>query len=68
VDAAGESWVDLDLRDLGYLASAGVGLLVEAVERARVAGGRLRVVVEAGGSVARVLVLAGLESLVIGRT
>jgi anti-anti-sigma factor len=64
VDAAGDAPVELDLRGLGYLASAGVGLLVEAVERARIAGGRLRVVVDPRGSVARVLTLSGLEAMI----
>ena len=56
--------LDLDLRELSYLASAGVGLLVEAAEQARAAGGRVRLLVDPAGSPARVLALAGLEVLV----
>ena len=65
VVAAGTTPLDLDLRGLRYLASAGVGLLVEAVECARAVGGRVRLVVDPSGSPARVLALAGLETLVI---
>ena len=64
VDAAATGSLDLDLRGISYLASAGVGLLVEAVERARAAGGSVRLLVDPDGSPARVLALAGLEALV----
>lgn len=52
------------LRGVSYLASAGLGLLLEAAEPARTGGGRLWVLVEPGGSPARTLELAGLESLI----
>jgi anti-anti-sigma factor len=64
VAAAGTAPLGLDLRGLTYLASAGVGLLLEAVECARASGGSLRLVVDPAGSPARVLALAGLEVLV----
>jgi anti-anti-sigma factor len=63
VDAAAPGALNLDLRGVSYLASAGLGLLLEAAERARNGGGRLWVLVEPEGSPARVLELAGLETL-----
>jgi anti-anti-sigma factor len=63
VAASGPARVDLDLRGVSYLASAGLGLLLEAAEGARSGGGRLWVLVEPGGSAARILELAGLETL-----
>jgi anti-anti-sigma factor len=50
----------VDLRAVGYLASAGVGLLLEAAAAARVAGSRIRVRVASGGGPDRVLGLTGL--------
>ncbi|WP_409333026.1 SpoIIE family protein phosphatase [Trujillonella humicola] len=52
----------LDLRSVGYLASAGVGLLLEAVAAARAAGGRVRVLVTPGSPPHRVLRLSGLPA------
>jgi anti-anti-sigma factor len=49
----------LDLRPTGYLASAGVGLVLEAVARARRAGVELRVLTRPGTAPARILALAG---------
>ncbi|MGY1605193.1 SpoIIE family protein phosphatase [Geodermatophilus sp. SYSU D00815] len=53
----------LDLREVTYLASAGVGLVLEADRRVRAAGGRLRVLVRGGSAPARTLSLAGLDDL-----
>lgn len=50
--------VVLDLRGVGYLASAGIGLLLEAADLAR---GGLRLVWDPTGPVARVLRLTGLD-------
>ncbi|WNV75768.1 SpoIIE family protein phosphatase [Geodermatophilus sp. DSM 44513] len=50
----------LDLGATGYLASAGVGLVLEAVARARAAGVGLRVQARPGTPPARVLALAGV--------
>jgi anti-anti-sigma factor len=66
VDAVAPRDVNLDLRDVSYLASAGLGLLLEASQRARDGGGRLWLLVDPDGSPARVLELAGLETLVAG--
>ena len=52
----------LDLRSVGYLASAGVGLLLEAASAARAAGGRVRVMVTPGSAPDRVLRLSGLPA------
>jgi anti-anti-sigma factor len=49
----------LDLGPTGYLASAGVGLVLEAVARARRAGVELRVRTRPGTPPARILALAG---------
>jgi anti-anti-sigma factor len=51
----------LDLRPTGYLASAGVGLVLEAVARARRAGVALRVQTRQGTPPARILALAGVD-------
>ncbi|SDO06609.1 SpoIIE family protein phosphatase [Geodermatophilus sp. DSM 45219] len=50
----------LDLTSTGYLASAGVGLVLEAVARARQAGVELRVRTEPGTPPGRILALAGV--------
>jgi anti-anti-sigma factor len=52
----------LDLRSVGYLASAGVGLLLETAAAARRAGGRARVRVAPGSPPERVLQLSGLPA------
>ncbi len=52
----------LDLGAVGYLASAGVGLLLEAAAAAREAGGSARVRVAPGSAPARVLRLSGLAA------
>jgi anti-anti-sigma factor len=51
----------LDLRPTGYLASAGVGLVLEAVARVRRAGVELRVLARPGTPPARILALAGVD-------
>ncbi|MDP9427608.1 MAG: STAS domain-containing protein, partial [Actinomycetota bacterium] len=51
----------LDLRSTGYLASAGVGLVLEAMARARQAGVRLQVQTQPGTPPARILALAGVD-------
>ncbi|MGY1640237.1 SpoIIE family protein phosphatase [Geodermatophilus sp. SYSU D00703] len=51
----------LDLRRTTYLASAGVGLLLQALARAGEAGLELRVTTEQGTPPARILALAGLD-------
>ena len=50
----------LDLRPTGYLASAGVGLVLEALARARQAGVELSVRTQPGTPPARILALAGV--------
>jgi anti-anti-sigma factor len=60
---AGEGPVELDLGGLGHLASAGMGLLLEVVHRARRTGTRLRVRPPRGGPARRVLEVTGLEPL-----
>jgi anti-anti-sigma factor len=50
----------LDLRETGYLASAGVGMVLEAVARAGEAGVTLRVETQQGTPPARILAVAGL--------
>jgi anti-anti-sigma factor len=52
--------VVLDLRGVGYLASAGIGLLLEAAARVRHPAGPLSVRVTPGSLPARVLALTGL--------
>jgi anti-anti-sigma factor len=59
--AAGDR-LTLDLRTTTYLPSAGVGLLLEALERAQARGVELRLLTEPGSLPARVLALAGLAS------
>ncbi|WP_100499749.1 SpoIIE family protein phosphatase [Geodermatophilus chilensis] len=56
----------LDLRPTGYLASAGVGLVLEAAARARRAGVELRVAIGPGTPPARILALAGVGDAVAG--
>jgi anti-anti-sigma factor len=51
----------LDLGPTGYLASAGVGLVLEAVARARRVGVELRVLARPGTPPARILALAGVD-------
>jgi anti-anti-sigma factor len=58
----------LDLTATGYLASAGVGLVLEAAARARQAGVELRVRTRPGTPPARILALAGVEEPVAGGT
>jgi anti-anti-sigma factor len=55
--------VVLDLRPTTYLASAGVGLVLQAVDAAAARGVRLTVVVAPGSPPARLLALAGLEDI-----
>jgi anti-anti-sigma factor len=55
--------VAVDLRRVTYLASAGLGLLLEAAQRTRSAGNELRVLLDPDGHPARVLELAGLDAL-----
>jgi anti-anti-sigma factor len=62
--ASGTGEATLDLRRITYLASAGIGLLLEAVERCRLAGRPLQVLVDPEGSPARILELAGLGALI----
>jgi anti-anti-sigma factor len=61
--AAAPQVLTLDLREVSYLASAGLGLLLEVVQRAADAGGRVRLLVAADSAPARVLALTGLETL-----
>jgi anti-anti-sigma factor len=56
----------LDLTATGYLASAGVGLVLEAGARARQAGVELRVLARPGTPPARILALAGVDEPVPG--
>jgi anti-anti-sigma factor len=63
---SGVGEVTVDLRRVTYLASAGLGLLLEADERCRTAGRRLRVLADPAGAPARILELAGLAALVSG--
>jgi anti-anti-sigma factor len=58
----------LDLRPTTYLASAGVGLLLQAVDTAGERGVLLTVLVEPGSAPARLLVLAGLEDVATTRS
>jgi anti-anti-sigma factor len=53
----------LDLRGTGYLASAGVGMVLQAVARAGEAGVALRVETRQGTPPARILSVAGLGEL-----
>ncbi|MGQ0573865.1 MAG: PAS domain-containing protein [Pseudonocardia sp.] len=52
----------LDLTGVGYLASAGVGLVLEVVAKARSSGRRVTLH-HGGGAVARTVALAGLDEL-----
>ena len=52
----------VDLRDVGYVSSTGVALLVELATTAREHGSRLSVRVAAGSPLARVLDLTGLRA------
>jgi anti-anti-sigma factor len=63
---SGSGEVTIDLRRVGYLASAGIGLLLEAADRCRRAGRPLQVLADPDGAPARVLELAGLDALVTG--
>jgi anti-anti-sigma factor len=55
--------VVLDLRPTTYLASAGVGLILQAVDAAAAGDVRLTVVVAPGSPPARLLTLAGLDDI-----
>ncbi len=61
-DRNGGGAVEVDLRAVPYLASAGVALLRDAARAARAAGRAFRVRAHPGGGVRRVLTLAGAES------
>jgi anti-anti-sigma factor len=61
---SGSGEATLDLRRVTYLASAGLGLLLEAAERCRAGHRPLRVLVDPAGSPARILELAGLGALI----
>lgn len=54
----------LDTGDVSYLASAGVGLLMEAIG---MAPERVRLHVSPGSPAARILAVTGLDSVVVGR-
>ncbi|RBY88747.1 SpoIIE family protein phosphatase [Blastococcus sp. TF02A-26] len=65
--AAGAGGVlELDLRRVGYLASAGVGLLLETAAAVRAAGGRVHVRTMPGSAAERVLRLSGLPDGLVG--
>ena len=66
VDAA-RGPVELDLRGTGYVASAGVALLVAAVQRARARGVEVAAVTEPGSRVDRIIELSGVGA-VLGRS
>ena len=53
----------IDLRGVTYLASAGLGLLLEAAQRTRAAGKEMRVLLDRNGHPAHVLELAGLAGI-----
>jgi len=57
----GPTEVTVDLRGTTYLASAGVGLLLEAADRASSGGRSLQVLVRRGSAPARLLELGGLD-------
>jgi anti-anti-sigma factor len=61
--ADGSDRVTVDLQHTTYLASAGLGLLLELAAAAERGGRSLRVLTSAGGVPARVLALAGLDAL-----
>jgi len=60
---AGSSMVVVDLTDVGFLASAGLGALVEAVEQAQQRRQPLRVVVDHNRPVIRPLQISGLSDV-----
>ncbi|MFC5139177.1 SpoIIE family protein phosphatase [Actinomycetospora rhizophila] len=55
---AGAGPLEIDLRDVGHLASAGVGLVLEALQAARRGGREARLTTAPGSPAARVLALA----------
>jgi anti-sigma B factor antagonist len=55
----GRPWVVVELSDVRFIDAAGLGVLVAALKRARVAGGDLRLV--AGPRLARLVELTGLH-------
>jgi anti-anti-sigma factor len=61
---SGTGGVTIDLRGVSYLASAGIGLLLEAADRCRTADRPFRVLLDPESAPARVLGLAGLGALV----
>jgi len=61
---AGSGDATVDLRRVTYLASAGIGLLLETADRCRATDRRLRVLVDPSSAPARILELAGLGALV----
>jgi anti-anti-sigma factor len=66
VEAAADApEIEVDLRGVRFVDSAGCRALVQSAEHARSAGGRIRVVV-AEGPVRRVLQLLGVEDLLCG--
>ncbi len=60
--ARGPRDIVLDLRELGYLSSAGVGLIVEA---ARLAPTRPRLILRPGTPAARIVALTGLDNILL---
>lgn len=62
-DAPPGTRIVLDLTATAYVASAGVALLLDAVERARARGLPVGACLEPGGAVARILALTGVEAL-----
>jgi anti-anti-sigma factor len=65
-ELAGHRHVTLDLTGLGFVASVGAGLLLEAVEQAR-SDGDLDVVLPGTGPARRLLELTGLTAVLPGR-
>src|SRR4051794_4109665 len=65
-ELAGHRHVTLDLTGLGFVASVGAGLLLEAVEQAR-ADGDLDVVLPGPGPARRLLELTGLTAILPGQ-
>jgi anti-anti-sigma factor len=61
---AGSGDAVVDLRRVTYLASAGIGLLLETADRCRATDRRLRVLVDPSSAPARIVDLAGLGALV----
>jgi len=53
----------VDLRPTGYLASAGIGLLIDAAEVARAAGSTLRILTDSRGLTRRILTLTELDQV-----